>query len=102
MGVPLSLLVVRQTKEDGMKLSQGALGFVEGYTDAFEDFSDGAWEAATKEAIERICTGKVPNAPAELVGLDPDDVWWAHIEDTFKRGPEPSPPGKNFSNTRGD
>lgn len=40
--------------EHKKRLSMKEIYFLDGYLDAFDDFPDGAWQAACESAIERL------------------------------------------------
>jgi hypothetical protein len=51
--------------------------YLDGYLSAFEDFPDGAWQAACEEAI---------GANSKFAGRDPYDVWIAWVAHNATRG----------------
>lgn len=51
-----------------MKLRPDQVAYLDGYLSAYDDFPDGAWQAACEEAI-----GRLP----EYANKDPYDVWMA-------------------------
>ena len=58
-----------------IELTPGQRSYLDGWCVSLEDLPDGAWESATREAVERASETR-----SDFAGLDPDDIWDAWVD----------------------
>ncbi len=65
------------SKHKRVKFPVGFVDWMSGFCDAFDDFSDGAWQAACENAVEAYNEEHKTN-------IDPYDGWLYWVQQTSK------------------